>query len=58
MGPYISLLSSYKPATALCCEPDESNPQILTVFLRVILILFSHLRLDISSLLFPYGFPI
>jgi hypothetical protein len=48
---------SPEPATSPYPEPDESTPQAQRVSLSSILIPSSHLRLGISSGLFPSGFP-
>jgi hypothetical protein len=46
-----SLRCSQQPATCHSPEPDEFIPRPPTTSLRSILILFTHLRLDLASLL-------
>jgi hypothetical protein len=59
MEPESSLPCSHGPSTAPYPEPDQSNPYhaILSLSLRSILILSTHLRLGLHSGLFPSGFP-
>jgi hypothetical protein len=59
MEPEGLLPRSQEPSTGPYPEPDESSPyHPHPVFLRSILILFSHLHLGLPSALFPYGFPL
>jgi len=54
MEPESSLLRSQEPATQPYCEPGESSSH--PIFLRLILILSSHLCLGPLRALFPSGF--
>jgi hypothetical protein len=57
MEPEGSLPCSQGPFTGPYPEPDQSSPYHTILSLRSILILLSHLRLDLPNGLFPYGFP-
>jgi hypothetical protein len=48
---------SHMPATCLHPEPAQSSPHPTLHFLNIILILYSHLLLDLHSGLFTSGFP-
>jgi hypothetical protein len=52
-----SLPCSEEHPTGPFPEPDQSNPYHLILSLRSILIFSTHLRLCLSSGLFPSGFP-
>jgi hypothetical protein len=52
-----SLPCSQESATGRYPEPDESSLPPDPISLRLILKLFSHLRLQLPSVLFPPGFP-
>ena len=52
-----SLPQSLKPGICLCPKPDGSSPCPHPTSLKSILILFSLLRLGLSSGLLPSGFP-
>ena len=58
MEPEVSLPHSQEPATCPDPQPDRSSPRPpYPTSLRFILILFSHLRLGLSSRLFSSRFP-
>jgi hypothetical protein len=58
MEPEGSLPYSQKPATGPYSEPAESSsPHSIPVSLRFILMLSSHIRLDLPSGIFPSGVP-
>ena len=57
MEPEGSSPRSQKPATCPCLEPDRSSPCPQPTLRSSILILSSHLRLGLSSGLFPSGLP-
>jgi hypothetical protein len=58
MEPEGSLPCSQETSTGLYPEPDQSNPYPShPLSLRSILILFTHLRLGLPSVLLPSGFP-
>jgi hypothetical protein len=52
-----SLTCSQESATGSYPQPDESSLPPHPISLRLILKLFSHLRLQFPSVLFPPGFP-
>jgi len=56
MQPGGSLLNSQGPTTSLCPEPKQFNPFVHPGSWRIILILSSHLRLDLPNCLIPSDF--
>jgi hypothetical protein len=59
MEPKVSLMHSQELSTCPCSEPDQSSPQhpILSLSLRPILILSTHLCLWLPSSLIPFVTP-
>jgi len=57
MEPESSLAYSQVPATCPYPEPTPSNPHNPSHFLKIHLILYSHLHLGLPNGLFPSGFP-